>query len=204
MTSDIFAKLFPHAKNPEAWVNSCNKFFPKFEINTLERVASFLAQCGHECDGFTVFSENLNYSATALIKTWPTHFTVSDAQLYARKPEAIANRAYCNRMGNGNEASGDGWKFRGAGAIQLTGRASHAAFGKFLGIDVDAVRDYLLTTDGAIHGACWFWKERNCNRFADEKDIEGLTKKINGGLNGFQDRKDRYTQAIKLLNGTFR
>ena len=200
LSVETFSKLFPQAKTPQAWVDALNNFLPQYEINSEDRMTMFLAQCGLECEGFTVLVENLNYSATALLTTWPKHFTTADANTYARQPEKIANRTYANRMGNGDESSGDGWKFRGKGCIQITGRDNTEAFAKSIGKDIDATCAYLLTIDGAIESACWYWKNNRLNAYADAKDVVGCTKAINGDLNGLADRKNLYAKAISLIS----
>lgn len=194
-----FVALFPKAKNPDQWVAALNKWLPQYAINTEKRVIAFLAQCGHESGGFTTLVENLNYSAKALTATWPKRFPPEIAEKYARKPEMIANRAYANRMGNGPEESGDGWRFRGAGGIQLTGCDNQGAFAAHAGIKLAAVGAYLQTIEGAIHGACWFWSEHNCNRHADAGNFVALTKSINGGTIGLDDRLARLKMAQNVI-----
>lgn len=194
-----FSRLFPGALNAGEWVVDLNKYMPKYGIDTLPRISAFLAQCGHESIGFTVLSENLNYSAKALTATWPKRFPAQIAEGYARKPEMIANRAYADRMGNGPEESGDGWRFRGKGIIQITGCDNHAAFSEHAGVALAVVGGYLLTFQGAVHSACWFWEQHNCNALADAGDIVALTKSINGGINGLDDRKARYAQAREII-----
>lgn len=191
--------MFPHAINPGAWAAALNKFMPDYGIDTFERVTAFLAQCGHESQGFTRLVENLNYSATGLIATWPKRFDVATANKYARQPEKIANRVYADRLGNGNESSGDGWRYRGHGIIQLTGKDNHEAFAKHAGIALAAVPGYLLTCEGATHAACWFWESFGCNALADEGNMEKLTKRINGGLNGLKDRNELFALAVRIF-----
>lgn len=200
ITADLFTRLFPTAKTPELWAAALNQFCPQYGIDTLPRMVAFLAQCGHESCGFTALSENLNYSSTALLRVWPKRFNQETAELYARKPEAIANHVYANRMGNGDEASGDGWKFRGKGLIQLTGRDNHAAFAKHAGISIDVIGGYLLSIEGAVQSACWFWQTHGCNVYADRGDVKGCTKAINGGLNGLEDRTVRYAKTEEVLH----
>ena len=161
----------------------------KYAISTPLRVAHFLAQTAHESEGFTHFVENLNYSAAGLRSTFPEHFRNVSAYAYARNPEKIANHVYANRMGNGNEASGDGWKFRGRGMIQLTGRDNYAALSKDLGVGATANPDYLSTPKGAAESAAWYWKERNINKPADSDNVVTVTKLINGGTLGLDERK---------------
>jgi len=160
-----------------------------------------LAQCGHESAGFTVLAENLNYSAEGLSKVFPKRFpTAAAAQPYHRQPEKIANKIYCDRMGNGSEASGDGYKYRGSGFIQLTGKDNYSSFAKFINKPLDETVDYCKTLEGALESACWFWHVNRINVFADSGDIVAMTKKINGGVLGLDERKKHYNEALKLLS----
>jgi putative chitinase len=146
--------------------------------------------------------ENLNYKAETLTRIWPKYFPADVAKDYAsrsNKQEAIANRAYANRMGNGDEASGDGWRFCGRGLIQLTGRTNYTWFAASIGITVEEAAEYLQTFEGAAQSACWFWENNNLNKFADVDDILGLTKAINGGTLGLEDRKKHYEHALHVL-----
>lgn len=171
----------------------------EFGIDTHQRVAAFIAQTAHESSGYSVFVENLNYSALALTKTWPTRFPGATAAQYANKPEQIANRAYSNRLGNGGEASGDGWRYRGRGVIQITGRANYHACGQGLGLPLVSSPELLEVTLNAFRSAGWYWKSRKCNMYADNGDFVGLTMAINGGTNGLEDRKVYYLRAITTL-----
>ncbi len=201
ITEEQFKKLFPIADI--SFVDILNKTLRKNKIDTLERVSSFLAQTGHESAMYTVFTENLNYSREALLRVFPRHFTVDIVDHYARNPERIANRAYANRMGNGDEHSGDGWKFRGRSAIQLTGRANYEEFAKSIGKSIDEVIPYLETYKGIIDATIWFWNKHNLNRFADQDDLRGQTRVINGGFNGLPHREELYTKAKKILKDNF-
>ena len=171
----------------------------KYEINTPERIAGFLAQTGHESGGFRFTTEDLHYRAEALTRVWPTRFPLGIAESYAMQPEKIANRAYCDRMGNGNEASGDGWKYRGRGLIQLTGKDNYAAFS--LDADNEALvnPDLVAETELAALSAGWFWVDKGLNALADAKDIVGMSKRVNGGINGLDDRQMRYSRLISVL-----
>jgi putative chitinase len=187
-------------KNVPALTAALNKILEKYEINTKERVAGFLAQCGHESAGFTVLQENLNYGAKGLRGVFGKYFPDdATAAKYERKPEMIANKVYGGRMGNGPEASGDGYKYRGRGAIQLTGHDNYAAFAKAIGKDMDETIKYLETIDGAIESACWFWKKNGLNEIADKKDILAMTKKINGGTIGLEDRTKHWNHNLEVL-----
>ena len=161
----------------------------KYTIFTPLRVAHFLAQTAHESAGFTHFVENLNYSSSGLENTFPKYFRTVRVADYATHPEKIANRVYANRMGNGNEASGDGWKFRGRGMIQLTGRENYDAFSKHSGKDAIQDPDLLSTVEGAAESAAWYWLERDINKPADSDDVVTVTKLINGGTLGLDERK---------------
>lgn len=185
----------------DAWYAAMLKVFPKWNITTVERVAGFMAQCAHESGNFKVLSENLNYSAEQLNKVFPKYFVNAgrDANQYARQPEKIANVVYADRMGNGNTASGEGWKFRGRGLIQLTGKSNYSSFAKTENMSLDEVIAYLQTKEGALESACWYWNERNINKSADARDIVTMTKLINGGTNGLDDRKEKWERALKIF-----
>lgn len=177
-----------------------NKTLDQFDIESGLRAAGFLAQVGHESGGFKFVKENLNYSSDALRRVFSKYFpTKALADAYARKPEKIAARVYGGRMGNGVEATGDGWKFRGRGLIQLTGKNNYAAFAADMKMTLDEAVAYLETTEGAVMGAGWFWSKNGLNALADRADIIGMTKRINGGTNGLDDRKAYYAKARKLL-----
>ena len=194
--------IFPQYKYPQDLAEALTEQFEKYEINTVNRAAGFLAQCGHESNGFTVLKENLNYSAEGLNKIFKKYFpTLESAQPYARNPEKIANKVYANRMSNGDEASGDGYKFRGRGAIQLTGRDNYSQFAKAVGLTLDEAVADLETLDGAIESACWFWKKNGLNAICDKDDIVTMTKRINGGTIGLDDRKKHYNHAKHVLGG---
>jgi putative chitinase len=169
-------------------------------INTPMRMAHFLAQTGHESGGFRLIEENLNYSADGLNKIFPKYFIRAgrDATQYARKPEAIANVVYANRMGNGPTESGDGWRFRGRGLIQLTGRNNYTAFANACDMTIDEAVEYLTTPEGAIESAAWFWDENDISTLADRDDVVAVTKRINGGTIGLDDRK-HHTDMFKEM-----
>jgi putative chitinase len=166
-------------------------------------MAAFIAQCAHESGGFMVLKENLNYKAATLRKIFPKYFPNDQiAQEYASKPNkqvAIASKVYANRMGNGDEASQEGWKFCGRGLIQLTGRSNYQAFADSLEMSIDDVPEYLATFEGAAQSACWFWETNKLNQWADAGDILTLTKRINGGTIGLEDRKKHYDHALHVL-----
>lgn len=189
-----FKTLFPNCKNADELCNLLDNLLPQEEINTKERVNAFLAQCGHESGGFTRFVENLNYSAKGLRATFSKYFPDDSTALkYERKPEKIANKVYANRMNNGNESSGDGWKFRGRGPIQLTGKANYEMFSKDTGIDLTQNPDLVITDNTILlKTAIWFWNKNKLNDFADKKDIKSMTKRINGGFIGLEERQHNF------------
>jgi putative chitinase len=182
------------------WIDAINETFEKFDISTPERQACFLGQCAHESGGFTALSENLNYSAASLCRVWPKRFpTLGDGQNCERNPEKIANKVYASRMGNGDEESGEGYAYRGRGLIQLTGKSNYQACGEALGVDLVENPDLVATPQYAALSAGWFWNKNKLNNYADKGDMEGLTKKINGGTHGIEDRVARTQAAIDVL-----
>jgi putative chitinase len=204
ITAEQFHKLFPRNPDPELWAASMAEVFPTYEINTPMRISAFLAQCGHESGGWTTFQENLMYSAQGLCGTFKKYFpTIEAATPYARNPEKIANRVYANRMGNGPEESGDGYKFRGRGPIQLTGKSNYTQFAKDMFDDWQNVIDnpdwVTEDKDFALMSAIWFWNKNKLNVQADAGDIKLMTKKINGGYIGLEDRIKHYNECIAEL-----
>ena len=189
-------------KNPyvDHWHKALAQLLPEYEINTPQRMAAFLAQCAHESGGFTAIKENLNYRAVSLRKTFAKYFPTDElAQQYANKPQAIANKVYANRMGNGDEASGDGYRYSGRGLIQLTGKDNYFWFAASLEISPEAASEYMETFEGAAQSACWFWETNKLNQWADADDILTLTKRINGGTIGLEDRIKHYEHAKHVL-----
>ena len=203
LTQAQLKQLLP--KNPyvEHWHKALSQLLPDYEINTPQRVAAFIAQCAHESGGFMVLKENLNYKAASLRKIFPKYFPDDAiAQRYASMPnkqEAIANRVYANRMGNGPEESGDGYRYCGRGLIQLTGRQNYTWFAASLEITPEEATEYLGTFEGAAQSACWFWESNKLNQWADAGDIVTLTKRINGGTIGLEDRIKHYEHALHVL-----
>jgi putative chitinase len=203
LTLQQLQQLLP--KNPyvEHWHQALSQLLPDYEINTAQRIAAFVAQCSHESAGFTALKENLNYKAATLRKIFPKYFPTDDlANAYANMPnkqEAIANRVYASRMGNGDEHSGDGFRYCGRGLIQLTGKSNYQSFADSLEMDVEDVPEYLATFEGAAQSACWFWESNNLNQWADKGDILTLTKRINGGTIGLEDRIKHYEHALHVL-----
>ena len=189
-------------KNPhiEYWHNALVKLLPEYEINTPQRMAAFLAQCAHESGGFRAIKENLNYRAVTLRKIFGKYFPTDEmAQQYANKPEKIANLVYANRMGNGGPETGDGYRYSGRGLIQLTGKDNYFWFASSLEISPEEASEYMETFEGAAQSACWFWETNNLNQWADKDDILTLTKRINGGTIGLEDRIKHYEHAKHVL-----
>jgi putative chitinase len=182
------------------WVEPLQEVFHRYEINTPERQAAFIGQCAHESMNFTRLEENLNYSAEALMKTWPSRFpTMEVAQQYARNPEKIANKVYGGRMGNGTEETGDGWLYHGRGLIQLTGKDNYMLASDALREDFIHSPDLVLAPRWAALTAGWYWNKRQLNKEADAKDYTGMTKKINGGTIGLNDRIAHIQHAHEVM-----
>jgi putative chitinase len=189
-------------KNPylQNWYDALDAILPEYDINTPQRVAAFLAQCAHESGNFVFLKENLNYKAASLRKVFPKYFPDDAiAAAYANKPEKIANRVYANRMGNGPEESGDGFKYCGRGLIQLTGKDNYTFFAASIDVPVEEASEYLQTFEGAVQSACFFWDQNNLNQWADKGDILTLTKRINGGTIGLEDRIKHYEHALHIF-----
>jgi len=198
---DQLAQILKGNPYIEHWCDALNKILPDYDISTPQRVAAFIAQTAHESGGYTALHENLNYQAASLCRVWPRLFPNQDvANEYAHQPERIANRAYANRMGNGPEESGDGWRFCGRGLLQVTGHDNYQAFADSLQMNIDDVPAYLQTFEGAVQSACWFWENNNLNTFADSGDFTTMTKRINGGTLGLEDRQARYLHAMQVFN----
>ena len=211
-------------KEPEKWLPFIRETCEKYQINTKNRIASFLAQTAHESGGYTMLEENLNYSDATMAAVWPNRFAVQEpdpnkpgktrakkdekgknipnafAKALHRKPEAIANTVYSNRMGNGTIESGEGWKHRGMGLKQLTGKDNHKRCGDALGVDFVSNPELLLEPKWAALSAGWLWSANKLDIFADNDDLEGQTKKINGGLIGIDDRKKRYKDCLSSMD----
>jgi putative chitinase len=204
-TEQKLAKILTRNKKVHEWYEAMVVQLPQFEVTTPKRVAAFVAQCAHESADFTTLQENLNYSAEALNKLFGKYFAAAgrDAAPYHRKPEMIANVIYANRMGNGDTASGEGYKFRGRGPIQLTGKSNYQKFASDFFEDPETViADPDLVTDDiptSLYSALWFWNKNNLNKYADASDIKGMTKVINGGYIGLEDRIKHYNHAIEIL-----
>jgi len=196
-------QLIPTNPHVEHWHRALEQLLPDYEINTPRRIAAFVAQCAHESNNFTAIQENLNYKAASLRalfkKYFPTDELAAEYASKVNKQQAIANRIYASRMGNDDEASGDGYKYRGRGLIQLTGKSNYQNFADSLEISPEEAAEYMATFEGAAQSACWFWETNNLNKWADVGDIEKMTKVINGGTIGLEDRKKHYQHALHVL-----
>ena len=210
ITQSQLEAILGHKKETAEWTNVLNRVLPEFNIDTKARVAAFIAQCAHESGDFNTVKENLNYSADGLNKIFKKYFpTVESAQPYHRQPEKIANKVYGNRMGNGNEASGEGFKFCGRGLIQLTGKDNYRSCSKDLFSDERLLENpnYLTTKEGAVKSACWFWNKNNLNKWVDANDFDGLSDCINRGRKteaegdaiGYKHRKEKFDKAMSVL-----
>ena len=207
LTEAQLAAMIPSNKGAAGkWLAAMQEIFPKYDINTPQRIAGFVAQCAHESGDFKRLEENLNYSEKALNAVFGRYFGPGkrNAAEYARNPEKIANYVYQDefrksKMGNVNP--GDGWLFRGRGLKQLTGRDNYTAFGKSVGKSAEEAAEYVATEQGAIESAAWFWDKAGCNKFADAGDIVGMSKRINGGTIGLEDRQRRWNEALAILGG---
>lgn len=187
------------AENLNKFYNPLNKAMKKYNINTKLRIAAFVSQLAHESGSFNRVEENLNYSEQGLRRVFGKYFRTRNPSIYARQPEKIANVVYANRIGNSNVSSGDGWRYRGRGLIQLTGKANYIQAGKALGVDLIKNPDWLTTAEGATMSAAWFWDMRSLNELADKQHFRTITRRINGGLNGLDDRLRYYNTALKVL-----
>jgi putative chitinase len=183
----------------DSFVEPLNKAMEHFEINTTQRIAMFLAQVGHESAGLSATKENLNYKASTLLKVFPKYFRDRDPADYERQPEKIANLVYGGRMGNGTEETGDGYRYRGRGLIQLTGHDNYKSFANSMGISIEEAVTYLETPEGAAMSAAWFWNSRKLNAVADAGDILKSTKLINGGTIGLEERTSLYEEALEIF-----
>lgn len=205
LSREQFSELLPNT-DADVWLGPINATLPHFDINTPKRIAAFLGNCAHESNEFRTLEENLNYSANGLRRVWPSRFPSDEvAQQYARNPRKIANRAYGNRMGNGPEYTGEGWKYRGRGIIQLTGKLNYRNCSMELFGDERLVDDpdLLLQPDYALYSACWFWNKNNLSAAADRGDVVKITRVINGGMNGHEERVEFYNHMLAALDEYF-
>jgi putative chitinase len=203
LTREQLAQLLPGNPYLDHWYHALEQALPDYDINTPQRVAAFIAQCAHESGGFRALKENLNYKAATLRKIFPKYFpddaTANHYASLPNKQEAIANRVYGGRMGNGPEASGDGFRYCGRGLIQLTGKQNYQNFADSIETPVEDIPEFLATFEGAVQSACWFWEANNLNQWADKGDILTLTKRINGGTIGLDDRIKHYEHALHVV-----
>ena len=202
------AEMIPTNKAVAEWCKVLNEMLPKYGITSPRRIASFISQCAHESGDFRLLEENLNYKEETLLRVFPRYFGPGkqNAAEYAKNPEKIANYVYMdkNRSANGalgNTQEGDGWRFRGRGLKQVTGRSNYTTFGKAIGKTAEEVAEYLETKEGALVSALWFWQSRGLNEVADTGDVAKVTKIINGGDIGLADRRKRYDEALAVLDG---
>jgi putative chitinase len=206
ITLSQFQQMIPTNREAAEWYSIAVDMFKKYDIITINRIASFMAQTAHESQDFRVLEENLNYSAERLVQVFPRYFGKgkNNPADFARNPEKLANLVYmdANRTKSGalgNIHQGDGWRFRGGGIKQLTGRTNFTKFGQSIGMSPEQASDYVRTKKGAFESACWFWKTNNLSKFADADDIVGMSRRVNGGDIGLDDRKNRYTRAKSIL-----
>jgi len=200
ITRDQLEQIIPGNPHLDNWLECLNTILPEYDIDSPERTAAFIAQCAHESGGFTAIKENLNYKAESLMKTFHKYFPNQElAEQYAHNQEAIANRVYGGRMGNGDELSGDGYTYCGRGLIQLTGHDNYKAFADSLSSSIEEIVEFLQTFEGCVQSACWFWETNDLNTLADAGDIKGMTKRINGGYIGLEDRVKHYEHALEVL-----
>lgn len=199
-TLDKFKACVGNAPYAEHWYEALCEILPDYDIDTPARLAAFLAQTAHESGGYRAIKENLNYRAVTLRKVFAKYFPDdATANAYAQQPEKIANRVYGGRMGNGPESSGDGYRYCGRGLIQLTGKDNYQRYAQSLEISVEEASEHLTTFEGCVQSAAWFWEANNLNQYADNGDILTMTKRINGGTIGLEDRKKHYEHALHIL-----
>jgi len=205
LKKEHLAALIPGNKDVDAWYDALVDVLPKYGINTERRMAHFISQTTHESNNFRSLEENLNYSEKSLLAVFGRYFGAApkaNAAEYARNPEKIANRVYNDEFRKykmGNTQPGDGWRFRGRGLKQLTGRENYTGFGKFMGMSAEEAAEYVATPKGAVESACWFWDTKKLNNIADTDDVVKMTKIINGGNIGLADRQARYKKAMEVF-----
>lgn len=202
LTLDQLKQIVPNNPHIEHWHEALSEILPDYDIDTPQRIAAFLAQCAHESGGFRAIKENLNYRPATLVTLFKKYFDLPTAERYcamADKQEAIANKIYANRMGNGPESSGDGYRYCGRGLIQLTGKDNYTRYAQSTEQTVEEASEHLTTFEGCVQSAAWFWEANNLNQYADSGDILTMTKRINGGTIGLEDRKKHYEHACHVL-----
>ena len=194
------AQVIPGNTYLDHWFHALSEILPEYDINSPKRVAAFLAQCAHESGGFKFLKENLNYKAESLVKVFPKYFkTLDEAKKYEKQPEKIANKIYGGRLGNGPESCGDGFRYCGRGLIQLTGKDNYTLFAASIDTPIEDIPEYLQTFEGAVQSACYFWESTGLNKEADAGDIKTMTRKINGGYIGLDDRIKHYEHALHIF-----
>lgn len=195
-------QIVPNNPYIEHWHEALCEILPDYDIDTPQRIAAFLAQCAHESGGFRAIKENLNYRPATLVTLFKKYFDLPTAERYCAMPDkqaAIANKIYANRMGNGPEESGDGYRYCGRGLIQLTGKDNYTRYAQSTEQTVEEASEHLTTFEGCVQSAAWFWEANNLNQYADSGDILTMTKRINGGTIGLEDRKKHYEHACHVL-----
>jgi len=207
ITAEQTAAILKTNKKAKEWNSLLETMLPRYSIDTVPRIAGFMAQCAHESRDFTALEENLNYREDTLLRVFPRYFGPGkrNAAEYARNPEKLANYVYMDEFRSksgalGNTQPGDGWRFRGGGIKQLTGRANYTQFALGVKMTPEEAADYVRTPQGALESACWFWGTNSLNAFADKQDIVGMTKRINGGTIGLEDRTARLKHALLILS----
>lgn len=208
VTEKQLLEIMPKCRNAGMWIEPLNMAMGRFDINTSDRIAAFIAQIAHESSELQRIEENLNYSGKRLMAVWPKRFpTLEKASLYERDPEKLANYVYANRLGNGDTSSGDGWSFRGRGLIQLTGRGNYRSAGLALGLPLETEPQRLEQPEGASLSAAWFWQSRGLNELADDRndddddaDFTKISILINGGRAGIKERKRYWATAKSVLD----
>jgi putative chitinase len=202
LTLDQLRQIVPNNPHIDHWHEALCEILPDYDIDTPERLAAFLAQCAHESGGFRAIKENLNYKPATLVTLFKKYFDLPTAERYCAmsdKQAAIANKIYANRMGNGPESSGDGYRYCGRGLIQLTGKDNYTRYAQSTEQTVEEASEHLTTFEGCVQSAAWFWEANNLNQYADSGDILTMTKRINGGTIGLEDRKKHYAHALHVL-----
>lgn len=221
ITEAQLLRILPNAgKQAGVFVSPLNRAMARFEIHSFSRVAAFLAQVGHESVHLTRLVENLNYSAQRLAEVWPSRYAVKDSRgryvrtdkaalvptslagQIARNPQLIANNTYAARNGNGSTSSGDGWRYRGRGLLQVTGRGNYRTVGVGIGQPLEAQPELLEEPEFAALSAAWWWSDRGLNELADGARLDEMTKRINGGLIGLEDRSRLWNRALEVLKGS--
>jgi putative chitinase len=195
-------QIVPGNPHIEHWHEALCEVLPDYDIDSPKRIAAFQAQCAHESGGFRAIKENLNYRPATLVTLFKKYFDLPTAEHYCSLPnkqEAIANKIYANRMGNGPEESGDGYRYCGRGLIQLTGKDNYTRYAQSTEQSVEEASEHLTTFEGCVQSAAWFWEANNLNQYADSGDILTMTKRINGGTIGLEDRKKHYEHALHVL-----